>query len=436
MITWHGNRLCLLCLGLLLLGGCIPDQGVDSQGVKDTGISVEEKYMEKGIAYYKNGNLDPAILLFAECLKLNPNNQKARKLFEEALKMKGGEEKGAEKIPLEEGTQASSGKTTTEGLESPILISPPEQLTETIPPISAKKNVITKKPPALSVDAANLEPLITQQKGSVEKIKKELSSQHKEEMKEPESKPVEKGTPTESKVESRKVIDDQQVKDFNFARDMYAKGLFDAAAAELKTLLDKYPNTILKEKILYLLANALIKAKKYPEAMDTAKRLIDAPLAGEFKNDGLFLLAQAYDESGNLKQAQIEYLKVAMSEKSAGINIAQHIRKFLDETAPCPTPIDELTTKARLSAGDAYKKDGEYERSLFEYHRVINDHPEASFAAEAYFRIGEVYQKAYRVRDFQKAYEAYQKIVKQYPTSPWAKKAKKQADYLWENYLR
>ncbi|MFH1963253.1 MAG: tetratricopeptide repeat protein [bacterium] len=430
MITWHGNRLCLLCLGLLLLVGCIPAQGVDSQEIRDTEISVEEKYMEKGLAYYKNGNLDPAILLFAECLKINPSNQKARKLFEEALKMKGGEEKGAEKIPLElEEEKAQTGsEDKKQSVGADLCVFPDKQGTQT------KIGATAKKVPTMRVDAANLEPLITQQKGSVEKIKKEISSHHKEEMKEPESLPVEKGTPTESKVESRKVIDDQQVKDFNFARYMYTKGLFDAAAAELKTLLDKYPNSILKEKILYLMANALIKAKKYPEAIDAARKLID--INSEFKNDGLFLLAQAYDESGNLKQAQIEYLKSAMSEKPVSINIAQNIQKFLDETAPCPTPIDELTIKAHLSAGDAYKKDGEHERSLFEYYRVITDHPEASSAAEAYFRIGEVYQKAYRVRDFQKAYEAYQKIVKQYPTSPWAKKAKNQADYLWENYLR
>ena len=399
MIIWHKNRLCLLGLGLLLLYGCIPAQGVDTQEIKDTGTSVEEKCLEKGLAYYKNGNLDSAILLFAECLKLNPNNQQARKLFEEALKMKGGEEKGIKKNPFEEETQ-------------PL------------------KQPFTEKPPSMNIKADTLAPLIAKQKSSLEKTKKELSSHPKEGLKEIEL-PIGNGTPTEQE----KVINEKEAMDFNFARDMYNKGLFDAAAAELKTMLDKYPNSILKEKMLYLLTNSLIKAKKYPEAMDTAKRLVD--INGEFANDGVFLLAQAYEESGNLKQAQVEYLKSASYGNTNGMtNVPKNVRKFLDETPPYPTPGNELIIKSHLSAGNAYKNDGEYERSLSEYYRVITNYPKAGAAAEAYFRIGEVYQNAYRIRDFQKAYDAYQKIVKQYPLSPWAKKAKKQADYLWKNYLR
>ncbi|MEK7274409.1 MAG: tetratricopeptide repeat protein [Candidatus Desantisbacteria bacterium] len=402
MIIQRGSKLCLIGLSLLLLSGCIPDQSIGLQEIKNAGGSVEQEYLEKGLAYYKDGSIEEAVLLFAECLKINPNNQEARKLFEEALKMKGGEtdkkveNKEAEKIPVQKGTQTTSGKTEA----------------------ASKK-----------VDTIKLEPLITKQKGSLEKIQKDLSTHHKEELKEPESlKP-------KPEVKSQKIIDDQQVNNFNVAKDMYSKGLFDDAAGELKTLLDKHPNTILKEKILYLLANSLLKAKKYPEAIDTAKKLID--INGEFKNDGIFLLAQAYDESGSLKQAQTEYLKAAMCEKPADVKgTILNVRKFLDETAPYPTAVDELNITACLSAGNVYKKDGEYDRSLFEYHRIINDHPESAFAAEAYFRIGEIYQKAYPIRDFQKAYEAYQKTVKQYPNSSWSQKAKKQADYLWENYLK
>ncbi len=410
IMIWHKKRLCLLGLGLLLLYGCIPAQGIDTQEIKDTGISVEEKCLEKGLACYKNGNLDPAILLFAECLKLNPDNQQARKLFEEALKMKGGDEKGVKKIPFEEEKQPS---------KQPILV---------------KEEVKAKNDPAMNIKADSLKPLIAQQKSSLEKTKKELLSHSKEGLEEielPQPKLIEKGTPTEQ----AKVVDEKQIMDFNFAMDMYNKGLFDAAVAEFKTMLDKYPCSILKEKILYLLANSLIKAKKYPEAIDTAKRLID--INGEFVSDGLYQLAQAYDESGNLKQAQVEYLKAASYGNTNGMtSVTKNVRKFLDETPPYPSPRDELIIKSHLSAGNAYKNDGEYERSLSEYYQVIKDYPKTEASAEAYFRIGEVYQNAYRIRDFQKAYDAYQKIVKQYPLSPWLKKAKKQADYLWENYLR
>ncbi len=414
MIIQHGSKLFLLGLGLLLLYGCIPDQSMVSKEIMNAEESADEKYLKKGLEYYKNGNLDSAVLLFAEYLKINPNNPKAHNLFEETLKMLDGEKKGAEKVPLKQGSEISNQELEVENI-------PVKEGTQTS---SIKTKVASKK-----VDTIKLEPLITKQKDSVEKIKKELSSNRKEELKEPESKPV------ENKVESRKIIDSGQVKDFNFAKDMYSEGLFNDAATEFKIFLDKYPNTILKEKILYLLVNIFIKAKKYSEAIDTAKKLID--INGEFKNDGIFLLAQVYDESGNLKQAQVEYLKVAMGGKPADIKwVSTDVQKFLNETAPCPTAVDELTIKACLAAGDAYKKDGEYERSLFEYNRTIKDYPESAFAAEAYFRIGEVYQKASRIRDFQKAYETYQKIVKQYPNSPWAKKAKKQADYLWENYLK
>lgn len=424
MTIHRGSTLCLLGIGLFLLYGCIPDQNICSQ----EGVSIEEKYLEKGLAYYKDGNLDAAILLFAEYLKVNPHDQKARKLFEEALKMKDGEGREAKKIPLELENKTQTGLTVSN--HTPEVEKIP--VTEGTQTSSAKTEAIDRKITPIQVDANKLEPLIAKQKGSVEKIKKELSTNRKEELKEPE---LSEPSPVESKVESQKIIDSQQANNFSFAKDMYSKGLFNAAATEFKTLLDKYPNTILKEKILYLLANALIKAKKYPEAIDTAKKLMD--INGEFKNDGTFLLAQAYDESGNLKQAQAEYLKAAMSEKPVDTKVvAPNVRTFLDKTSPYPTAVDELIMKAHLSAGDAYKKDGEYERSLFEYNRVINDHPKSAFAAEAYFRIGEVYQKAYRVRDFQKAYDTYQKIVKHYPNSPWSKKAKKQADYLWENYLK
>ncbi len=417
MIIHRGSKLCLLILSLFFLYGCIPDQSIGYQEIKDTKGSVEQEYLEKGLACYKEGNLDSAILLFAECLKINPNNQEARKLFEEGLKMKDGKEKGVEKVPLESEEKAQEIKSQ----QAAIQKIPVKQGTQT-PSVSTAST-------AKKVDTTKLEPLIAKQKGSVEKIKKELSSHRKEELKEPElleAKP---------NVVSQKIIDAQQVKDFNFAKDMYSKGLLDAAATELKKLLDKYPNIILKEKVLYLLSDALIKTKKYPEAIDTAKRLID--INGEFKNDGIFLLAQGYDESGNLKQAQTEYLKAAMDKKSVDVKrTTPDVQKFLNETAPCPTSVDELTIKAHLAAGNAYKKDSEYDRSLFEYHQVINNHPESESAVEAYFRIGEMYQRAYRIRNFQKAYDAYQKIVKQSPNSPWAKKAKKQADYLWENYLK
>jgi tetratricopeptide (TPR) repeat protein len=414
MVRWMRGRIIviplLLCLGYFT--GCITpevQQKIKPQDVEPTNIALDEEYLNRGLAYYKEGKLDQAIVLFGECLKLNPDNQKARRLFEEALKKKGGEEKGAKKVKFEKIQQQPV--EVEEEIQQEIFISPEEKAEEIL---------------KIKTDALN--ELIAQKQTVIKDIEKELLQQHKEELQEEE-------LPKISKEDVQKEIRGP-VPDFNFAKEMYSKGLFEAAAAELESILMKYPDTVLKEKVLYLLTDTLIKSKKYDKAIDVAQRLID--IDGEFKNDGIFMLAKGYECTGKLDEAQTNYLKAAKYKKPKynKKKIDKKIQNFLDAIEPYPTPKDKLIPMAHLAAGEVYKQDKEYERSLFEYQQVIANYPDTEFAADAYFRIGEIYYKVYQVRDFQKAYEAYQKVVTQYPDSKWAKKAKMRAEYLWENYLR
>src|SRR3990170_1679811 len=85
---------------------------------------------------------------------------------------------------------------------------------------------------------------------------------------------------------------------------------------------------------------------------------------------------------------------------------------------PAPTPIlppDEL-----YSIGESDLAQKRYDQARESFKKIVERHPNSSYAARARFLTGEAY---YREAEFDKAIEQFRKLVKEYPESRYATEA-------------
>ncbi|MDI6735941.1 MAG: tetratricopeptide repeat protein [bacterium] len=348
--------------------------------------ALEQENFDVAMAYYKAGMLEEALHFFKEVLKLNPENAEAKQFRDKIL---------AELPPTKPGEIVEEKKLPT---------LPPVREVEPVKPISL--------------------PFL---------IEKEVMPEIEILPKKEEVQPT-----VEKKMVSKKPLALPEAPFFEFAKELRSKKLYADAMAELSNLLTNYPNTVLKEKINFELANNYLDAGQNEEALKLLSEIMSQKK--DFEHDAHLMLAQIYEKTGQAEKARIEYLRlikilsILPPPKEMGTETVE-LQPVLAQITPIPQKKEELKSQANLGAGNVSRARGEYRQAIVEYDQAIKNCPKSEEAAEAAFYIADIYDRVPELRDYEQAVEAYTRIITDYPQSKWVDRAKERKKYLVDNYL-
>lgn len=378
-----------LILITTLYSGCValPHKSVPKTP-QEVARALEQENFDIATAYYKAGMLEEALHFFKEVLKLNPDNAEAKQLRDKILE----ELKKVEAIP-----------------------SPKPQEEKELPQLPPVKEVAQGK---------ELPPL--KEKETLPEIK-EI----------PEIKEVK---PVAKKEVEKKPPSLPEAPLFEFAKELRAKKLYQDAITELSNILKNYPETVLKDKITLELSNTYFDAGQYDNALKGFEEIMAKK--SEFEHDAHLMMARSYEKMGQVEKAGVEYLRLIKRLSILPHHKVDEVTKemkelklLIEKISPIPEKKQELEAQAHLGAGNVYRAKKEYRNAIVEYDNTIKASPKSPAAPEAAFYIADIYDSVPELRDYERAVEAYTKVITDYPDSKWIDRAKERRKYLIDNYL-
>jgi TolA-binding protein len=216
--------------------------------------------------------------------------------------------------------------------------------------------------------------------------------------------------------------------EYKVAYKLYKLGEYTKALSELRSLINKYPNSKLKEWFLYLAGLIAYTQKSYDESIDYFKKVEE--LDGVFKFDSILGMSDAYTMNGNYEEALKNYLKLIEL-----LETAHEKKEILFEIEPYPTKEEELKPKLRLQLARLYKAKKDFPKAIIEYETLLESFSHTKEAATSCFELADMYENIPEIRDFHKAYHYYLILQKEYPNSIFAEKARLQAEFIKNNFL-
>lgn len=131
-------------------------------------------------------------------------------------------------------------------------------------------------------------------------------------------------------------------------------------------------------------------------------------------------------ENSNAKNTSPEKMyaegEQALSRRKFG-EARKHFKKLLESA-----PEGELSKTARLGLAEAYFRDGDYEEAAQVYKDYLELHPLSPNSDYVQYKLGMCYYKFMLPPDRDQSYtlqaiDAFEKLLKLYPTSPWSFRA-------------
>jgi tetratricopeptide (TPR) repeat protein len=173
----------------------------------------------------------------------------------------------------------------------------------------------------------------------------------------------------------------------------YYLGKFHERNRNFKDAVTAYQNALqygvgdLKVNTLYSLGTSLDTLGHYQEARDAFEKVPKSTRLTEFIFEGYFRSAQMDKKLGNTKEALKEFQTLMADE-----NYTRHIPDI------------------RVQIADAYYRSGDADAAIEYYAEITQLHEKTMQAAEAFYRMGIIFEKYYR--DYEQALENYL-LVKQ-----------------------
>lgn len=364
-------------------------------------------YFEEGISHYLKGNLDRAISCFAEALKLDPQHPKARKMFEESL-MKRAEVK---EIKPKEPTKPKEE-----------IDKEPERRVEELPIHKEQRGIPPKEETTVKVAKKSQEEEKATQTTPEEEIPVEKLAPPEEEKRKKRK---------EKKVEE---ISQEELRWFEFAKDLKRRGMYDEAIEEFNGLLEEYPKTLLVDRVTYLQAETHFAKGEYPEAEKAHQTLVDDYPQSPLLDDARLRIADSYLARGEYDQALVRYLRLSREFKEIAMKTLPEQEKK-EEITPLPRSKALLAAKAQLGVAECYRLKKDFLDALIEYYEVVRFHSDSICRAQALYYIGHIYDFVDNIRDFKRATVAYERVIEDHPESPWAPYAQERKEHIEKNYL-
>ncbi|GEM_PF-6389480 len=211
--------------------------------------------------------------------------------------------------------------------------------------------------------------------------------------------------------------DTSSVSAYQQARSLYQQGLYTDAIRGYQDIMHSSGNEAVRAQALIGLGDSTHALKEYKQAIGYYGQVTalfpGTPEAAEAK----YKTGMIYRDQNNTVQA----------------------RKLFAETYTTYMNTDYATAKyaaqAAIQLGLLARKQHNYAEALVKFNSVVKKWDGSNEAAEALFRRGDLLENESAVRNFEKAYNAYQSIVDTYPTSTWYGIAYERKTYLAENFL-
>ena len=224
-----------------------------------------------------------------------------------------------------------------------------------------------------------------------------------------------------SKYPDSKYAPDAQ---FRIASCYYEQKNYDKAIEEAKKLLEKYPKSVAIADASYLMATSFEALGRYEDAIKEYQKVIDL-------YDTMYdLLRASFREGKNvdfenyLRLFNSSFLKIAdiYRERMGDFQKAYETYVRAQET------VEEYNSKAKIQKliGDNYQKWGKFDKAIEAYRRVITNYPQSPYLPQAQFYIGEAYyywgknlEEAGKYEEakgkYEEAVKEYRKVLEDYP---------------------
>jgi outer membrane protein assembly factor BamD len=209
------------------------------------------------------------------------------------------------------------------------------------------------------------------------------------------------------------------------------KGRYEVARLTLNTLINTYDSSEYLAKAKLAIADSWMR-QSGAEGFAQAE--------AEFKDFQLFYptMEEAPEAQSKICEIHIRQMEKADRDPSNALRAEQECRdlltkypnsKFAPATQQRLREIQEVLAQAEMVAGDYYYNKGALAAATNRFTGLVGQYPLYSRAAEALWLDGNAYSRlGTRFRD--KAGEAYARLVREYPLSPYADQAKKKLQEL------
>ncbi len=216
-----------------------------------------------------------------------------------------------------------------------------------------------------------------------------------------------------------KVLFDNAVKDIEHAR-------YETARLKLNTMINTYDSSEFLAKAKLAIADSWMR-QGGPEGLAQAE--------AEYKDFELFYptMAEAAESQAKICEIHFKQMEKADRDPSNALRAEQECRqlivqypnsKFTRETEQRLREIQEVLGEAEMASGDFYHHKQSWSAAANRMTGLTGQYPLYSRADEALWKEGDSYEHM-GARFRQKAGDAYAKIIRDYPLSPYADLAKK-----------
>ncbi|RMF68392.1 MAG: outer membrane protein assembly factor BamD [Calditrichaeota bacterium] len=194
--------------------------------------------------------------------------------------------------------------------------------------------------------------------------------------------------------------------DFQRARTWYSRAKGSALATPAA-----------KEEALYKLAYLDFVQGEYDLALEKLNQvtadLTSAPVEGSYVNDALeliFLIEENKNDAEDALKLYSEAQKLKLERKTADAikTLQQVVSRY-----PAAAILDECL----MDLGELESQRGNHLAAIGYFRGVVEEHPESVYASLAQKRIGDIYETG--LGDTQKAVQAYEKVLVEYPNSTY-----------------
>ena len=178
-----------------------------------------------------------------------------------------------------------------------------------------------------------------------------------------------------------------------------------------------------RERILFRLAELDYFQARFDSSSAVLQR-ISRNAQNDLTNDALQLLYFIQENRGAGQPALTEYASADLLVRQRKYSEALALYQSLTIHYPSTTLVDDAT----MRSGEMQLLLSHVDDALATFRKVINDMPGSILRDKAQMRIAEVYES--RVKDKQKAIEAYEEVLANFPTSLYVEEARKRIRLL------
>jgi TolA-binding protein len=216
------------------------------------------------------------------------------------------------------------------------------------------------------------------------------------------------------------------------AKSYIDSGASASAVPVLEALYQAKPKGRFAQEVLLLLGTTSIGMGDEPDAVKYLEILADRYPRSLLRLDADIEMAELYTKRGEYEKALVLYTKLSRVQlsKENTIRYLDKLSVLYLEMAKYDEALEtvhklrnyvldpEMVASKMLLEGKAYAGIGATEKAVDSYQSVVAGYPKTAHSAEAYFRLGEIYQD--ELDSLNVAREKYDEVSREWPNSPFA----------------